>query len=327
MSSTEPTLSSVQHWDAFWRARDKSIAQDHIGARDPAPAQFWAAHLRRLLAHTSDARLIDVACGNGAVARIAIEAAKVTRANLAVHCIDYSLAAVREVCVEFSDVRGVTCDARRIPYTDRSFDLVVSQFGIEYAGDDAFVEAGRLVAQDGTLTAIVHMEGGAIHEECVGNLAVAETLKQSRLLPLARAAFNAGFDMIDGRIADPEFQEFDKRLAPAVEIAKSILHDKGPLAAGGLLANVYRDIGYMYTRMQNYDRDDVIDWIDNVSAELDSYGGRMASMTGAAFDAADIARVVDSLQPLGFEVSEPAPLSLESAARPAAWILIARRTD
>lgn len=326
MSSTEPTLSGVQHWDAFWRARDKSIAQDHIGARDPAPAQFWAAHLRRLLARTSNARLIDVACGNGAVARIAIEAAKVARANLAVHCVDYSLSAVREVCAELPGVRGVTCDARMIPYTDRSFDLVVSQFGIEYAGEDAFAEAGRLVARDGTLSAIVHMAGGAIHEECAGNLAVVETLKQVRLLPLARAAFNAGFDMIDGRIGDPEFQGFDRRLAPAVEVARTILHDQGPLAAGGLLANVYRDIAYMYTRMQNYDRDDVIGWIDGVSAELASYEGRMASMSRAASDATGIARIVDSLQPLGFEVSEPAPLSLRSAARPAAWILIARRT-
>lgn len=326
MVSIEPTPSSVHHWDAFWRARDKAIVQDHIGARDPAPAQFWAVHFRRLLERAGNARLIDVACGNGTVIKIAIEAAKVTSANLAAHCADYSLSAVREVCADLPDVRGIACDARSIPFLDRSFDLVVSQFGIEYGGDAAFPEAARLVADGGTLTALVHMQGGAIHEECVENLAVVEALKESRLLPLARAAFNAGFDMIDGRIDDPQFQKFDKRLAPAVDAAKSILRDKGPLAAGGLLANMYRDIGYMYTRMQNYDRDDVVDWMDNVSAELACYEGRMASMTRAAFDAAGIARIADSLQPLGFDVSEPAALSLESAARPAAWILIARRT-
>ena len=31
----------VEHWDAFWRARDKAIEQQDIGARDPAPARYW----------------------------------------------------------------------------------------------------------------------------------------------------------------------------------------------------------------------------------------------------------------------------------------------
>jgi SAM-dependent methyltransferase len=327
MASIEPTPSDVHHWDAFWRARATAVAQDHIGARDPAPAEFWAAHLRQQLEGRKHARLIDVACGNGAVTRIAMEAARAVRADLAVHCADYSVSAVREACTEFPEARGVACDACNIPYADRSFDLVVSQFGLEYAGAAAFPEAARLVAGDGLLTAVVHMESGAIHEECAENHAVVEALDQSRLLPLARDAFNAGFDVLEGRIGNAEFQEHDRRLAPAVEIAKAILRDKGPLAAGGLLANVYRDIAYMYGRIPNYSREDIMAWFDGVSAELKSYSGRMASMTRVAVDEAAIARISDALRALGFEVADPSQLSLKSIPRPSAWILTAQRSS
>lgn len=325
MASTDPTPSSVQHWDAFWRARDKAVAQDHIGSRDPAPAEFWAAHLRDLLQRTNYARLLDIACGNGAVTRLAVEAATATGADLSVHCADYSVSAVREACAEFPSARGIACNARRIPYVDRSFDLVVSQFGLEYAGTPAFAEAARLVAGDGTFTAIVHMADGAIHDECAENYAVLQALSRCRLLSLARDAFEAGFDMVEGRIGDPEFQEFDRRLAPAVEVAKTILRDKGPLAAGGLLAKVFQDIAYMYARIPNYDREEVIAWFDGIAEELESYEGRMGSMTQAAVDPAGIERIAESLRVLDFDVAEPRQLALKTIPRPAAWILTARR--
>ncbi len=325
MTRTRTSLSSVQHWDAFWRAREKAVPRTDPGAQDRAPAEFWKTFFENEVEVSQELRLIDVACGNGAVTAIAMEAGRAAAANLIAHCVDYSASAVEEVRKCFPQVEGVACDARELPYVDCSFDLVVSQFGIEYAGIEAFEEAARLVNATGTLAAIIHMRNGAIHRECAGNLGVIEGLNKARLMPLARAAFGAGFELIAGRITDQKFQQFDKRLAPAVDAAKGILKEKGPLAAGGLLANVYRDIAYMYTRMQNYRPDEVFAWFDGISNELASYEGRMVSMTRCALDESDIETIAKRVARLGFTVQRPEVLSLKKTGEAAAWILIARR--
>jgi SAM-dependent methyltransferase len=325
LSETETSRTDVEHWDAFWRAREKAITQEDAGARDRAPALYWEAFFQEALANNPRARIIDVACGNGAVTAIALAAAQDAGANVDMHCVDYSMSAVDELRKQYPEVEGTACDARALPYQDGEFDIVVSQFGIEYAGHDAFVEAARLVATGGTLTAIAHLADGAINEECADNLAVAVALREAQLMLLVRDAFTAGFDLIAGKISDPEFQEADKRLAPAVEVAKQILADKGPLAAGGLLASLYRDIGHMYTRMQNFVPAEIFAWIDSMSGELVSYEGRMASMTRCALDEQGVQGIAGAIRSMGFTVEPPDVLSLAESGRPAAWILKARK--
>jgi ubiquinone/menaquinone biosynthesis C-methylase UbiE len=325
MTESPDRQSSVQHWDAFWRARDKAVSQDDAGARDPAPAHFWEDFFQRAFAGRSAASFVDVASGHGAVTGIALSTAETCGTKLEAYCADYSQAAVDELCKRFPGVEGFACDAADMPWPDGRFDYVVSQFGIEYAGEAAFSEAARLVAGNGTLAALIHLEGGAIHEECADNFAVAAALRESQLMFLARRAFEAGFDLIAGRITEATFQEADKRLAPAVETAKQILQEKGPQAAGGLLANLYKDIGYMYSRMQNYVPAEVFAWFDGMSAELVSYEGRMASMTHCAVDESGITAIADTLAGLGLDVEPPQPLSLEASGEPGAWTLVARR--
>ena len=315
----------AEHWDAFWRGHEKAVSKEDIGARDPAAAHFWERFFERAFTGKPRASLLDVACGHGAVTGIAVAAARSAGLQLEARCADYSQTAVDELCKRYPGVEGVACDAAEMPWPDRRFDLVVSQFGIEYAGDAAFREAARLVAEGGQLAALMHLQGGAIHAECAANLAVAAALRESRLMPLARHAFAAGFDLIAGKITDAQFQEADKQLAPAVEAAKGLLREKGPQAAGGLLANLYRDIGYMYTRMQNYVPDEVFAWFDAMTAELVSYEGRMASMTHAAMDEARVASVVEALAGSGLAVEPPRVLDLEESGKPGAWVLVANR--
>lgn len=325
MSETQTSDTDVQHWDAFWRAREKAVAQEDAGAHDPAPVRYWEAFFQEAIERKPRARIMDIACGNGAVTAIAMAAAQDAGANVDMHCVDYSMSAVDELCKRFPEVEGVACDARKIPYQDGEFDIVVSQFGIEYAGPEAFAEAARLVATGGTVTALAHLADGAINRECADNLAVAVALREAQLMSLARDAFKAGFDLIAGKISEPEFQEADKRLAPAVEVAKQILKDKGPLAAGGLLARLYRDIGHMYTRMQNYVPGEIFAWFDGMSDELVSYEGRMASMTRCALDAPGIQSIAAGIRSLGFTVEPPDTLSLAESGSPAAWILTATK--
>jgi SAM-dependent methyltransferase len=325
LSDAELSRPDADYWDAYWQAWNMAVSQEEAGARDPAPLQHWASYFERAFADAEERRLIDVACGHGPVTGVALEAAKQSSLSIELHCADYSQSAVNELLRRYPDVRGVACDARDMPFPDRYFDLVVSQFGVEYAGDDAFSEAARLVAEGGAFVALLHLAGGAIYEECADNLAVAVALREAGFMTRARDAFQIGFDLLAGAANKKAFDAADTKLAPAVETARRLIRDKGPMAAGGLLAKLYRDIGHMYSRMQNYVPGDVLAWFDGMTAELDSYEGRMASMTRAAVDAEGIRAKTERLGAAGLVVDEPALLSLAASGKPAAWILSARR--
>lgn len=325
MNDAELSRPDADYWDAYWQAWNEAVSQEEAGARDPAPLQHWASYFEHAFANGGQPKLIDVACGHGPVTGVALQAAKQSSLAVELHCADYSQSAVDELLRRYPDVRGVACDVRNMPFPDRHFDLVVSQFGVEYAGDDAFSEAARLVAEGGAFEALLHLAGGAIHEECADNLSVVVMLREAGFMTRARAAFQTGFDLVAGKTDKEAFDAADRKLAPAVETARQLLRDKGTMAAGGLLARLYRDIGYMYSRMQNYVPGEVLAWFDAMTAELDSYEGRMASMTRAAVDEKGIRAKMERLVAARLDTQEPAVLSLTASDRPAAWILSAHR--
>jgi hypothetical protein len=92
-----------------------------------------------------------------------------------------------------------------------------------------------------------------------------------------------------------------------------------------LLARLYRDIGHMYTRMQNYVPAEVFAWIDGMSGELVSYEGRMASMTRCALDEPGIRDTAAAISEAGFTVETPDLLTLAESGKPAAWVLTVRK--
>jgi Methyltransferase domain len=298
---------------------------EQIGVRDPAPAEFWTRSFARALSENPLPRLIDIACGDGAVTGVAVDAAQAARARANIFCADRSFSAAVEIRKRFPQVQAVVCDACGMPYPDGSFDLVVSQFGIEYAGEAAFVEAARLVAAGGRLLAIVHIVGGSLHRECTENLAAVRAVIQSKFVPSAREAFSAGFALIAGKIGGVEFRLHDRRLAVAVEIVKQILGDKGPSALNRFLDRLFRDIGHMYNRMQNYTPDKVLAWLDVMENELAAYEGRMVSMTLCAFDKETINSTARDLSAAGLVVDAPQTLALKESAKPGGWVLSASR--
>lgn len=325
MSEAGNSRPDVDHWDAYWRAWDEAATPEEAGGRDAAPGQHWARYFECEFADRARLNLIDIACGHGPVTGAAIEAARRSGTSLAVHCADHSRAAIDELLSRYPGIEGLTCDAANIPLPDRRFDYVVSQFGIEYAGPGAFAEAARLVSDGGSLHALVHLAGGAIHAECAENLEVTMRLRECGFMKRTREAFAAGFDVVAGRIAEAAFREAEKRLEPATETAKALLREKGTHTAGGLLARLFSDIGHMYARMRNYAPDDVFAWLDGMASELASYEGRMASMTRCAVDRPGILAVAERLTAIGLGVEDPNMLLLSGSGKPGAWILAAKR--
>lgn len=157
-----PTRQRREAWGRYWGSGAAHSCVGTFGDRyGGAIADFW----RHVFADLADgARVLDVATGNGALPRLLLDHCH----DPGVTCDAIDVAEVRPSWVsllpegERSRVRfhgGV--DAASLPFEDRCFDLVVSQYGFEYAEfDRALPEVLRVRAPRGGIAMVLHHAGG-----------------------------------------------------------------------------------------------------------------------------------------------------------------------
>ncbi|MEP4486357.1 MAG: methyltransferase domain-containing protein [Halioglobus sp.] len=148
-------------WSMYWEG---GALNSCITGSEEQDAQVIANLWQRFAAELpSNARVLDLATGNGAVpqqllsARPDLKIIGVDSAHINPHehvSSDHPLASA-----EFLG----NVDIAKLPYDDESFDAITSQFGLEYSNYQQSVpEAARVLAPKGKLMLLVHHESSAI---------------------------------------------------------------------------------------------------------------------------------------------------------------------
>jgi ubiquinone/menaquinone biosynthesis C-methylase UbiE len=127
--------------------------------RELVPAIFgpWAPRVVALAAPAAGERALDVACGTGVVARLVAE--RVGREGQ-VAGLDLNpgmLAVASGLPVAGAPTGWVQASAVRMPFPDRSFEVVCCQLGLQYFPDRpaALAEMARVLAPGGRLAAML----------------------------------------------------------------------------------------------------------------------------------------------------------------------------
>ena len=150
----EDSIRRQSAWSDYWCSGVLHSCPSSFGGNyDGAIAGFWqraASHVPR------GGRVLDLATGNGAVplllepflpAEVVVDAVDAAAVHARVPVVPGRLT------VRFHS--GVWME--QLPFADATFDLVCSQFGIEYAGrPDGWGEAARVLVPGGRLCAVVH---------------------------------------------------------------------------------------------------------------------------------------------------------------------------
>ncbi len=317
MNGAAEPLASAEHWDRYWLETTEDAAWQRGGPQDQLLENFWSGILR----NATPGRALDLACGNGAVTAYVQRLAP----GVPVCGCDLSRNALLQLRKRYPGCDTVVADAARAPFADASFDLVVSQFGLEYAGEQAFFEAARLVAPGGALAAVIHVEGGAIYQECERNRAVVSEIQRLDVLPLARAAFAAGFAAGEGTGSAADFNAAERALKPAVGGLEDLLRNTGAGIADGLARRLYRDIADVYQRLSAYEPADVLRWASGMERELQVYLGRMESMVAAALSPAAVKAVASGLTANGSRQLRVDTLATPGQSLPMAWTVVMRQ--
>jgi len=322
MSKTNSS-KTTRAWSTYWAGAQNAEAYASGGVSHPMVTTFWDTTLSEFLAVHSNARILDIATGSGAIIERLSEQPDVCLNN--VTCVDIAEAAIHSVGSRFPDVVGVVADARSIPLQSGQYDLVTSQFGIEYAGLVALDEVIRLLAPGGSLIMLMHVRPGVIFTECATALDAVERARKSDFVPLALQLFEAGFAAVRG--ADrAAYDQAAVKLNPAIQELESVLSEYGKHVAGDTIVKLYSDVQKIHSRMQHYEPADVFGWLRSMDKELAEYEERMASMCEAAIDDSGFGDIGENLRAQAFNIVTGEPLFSADNELPFAWILRANRS-
>lgn len=273
-------------WAAFWVDADVDGCTKGL---PPALRTAIGARWRQLLTGLApDASLLDLGCGRGAVLAAARDAG-ITR-----------LQGVDAAPIADTFFPLHVGSAASLPYADRAFTVVTSQFGIEYAGFAAAVAEAARVAAD-RLWLLVHAAGGPVHDDAREQAAQVAWL----------AGPIAPFDRLAAHFRAPS----PASVADIDALRTAIVDHAASAGNTSVLEGVWRAISALQ------DVADPIAGTHALAAGVTAHGARMQAMVAAAPTAADIADAAGCLRASGFDVS------VEDVGTPPAarWLLATRR--
>lgn len=296
-------------WGNYWQGRAAAqvgAALTGVGIENDADIEnIWKEAFRDLPKQT---KILDVACGAGSVLR---HATHMGFDNLT--GVDISSSALEALGQTLPHIKTVKSGVSKMPFTDDEFDIVTSQFGMEYAGiKDAVGEVLRVVSPQGFFMGICHKQGGAIAKEVLGKRDDAQIILNSEFIVKAKRVFD--IDMGGG--SDADFTHAAKEFSQAQKDVLALARDKK-----GLAAHLYSGTQALYQRRKAYALEDIHTWLDGMDHEIRAFWGRMESMLAAALTPADIEVIRDIAQGRNYQLSDVQNLYLGPNKEDAGWIL------
>jgi len=312
----------ADYWDGDSEESDQALGHPTHARR--LKARWEALFSDEFAARSGRVTLLDAACGTGVVAGAAARAGRAhTEIDLDIVLTDFAASALATALAKpgLAGAAGFAADAANLPVRDGSLDLVVSQFGLEYAGEGVFDGAADAVAVGGALHAVVHLKDGEIYRECAENLRVLDSISDAELLE--------GFVDLYMAIRSGESESRVAKLAQAASAAGDTIGDvlasAQPGAARQHASRLLSDMQHVLNRPAAFRAEDIRIWTDGQSANIETYRLRMASMLGAAKDEGEMEALAGRLKTCGFtDISLERFRTLDDA-RNIAWMLTARR--
>jgi len=294
-------LSDRWVWDRYWQSDRIASCFDGAGARnyDDVIAAGWRAFFSDL---RQQARMIDLCTGNGAIAVMAAGMNK-----------DFSITAVDAADIdppayvtrnreEMAAIRFVgRTEVEALPFPEGSFDVAISQYGLEYSDLARSVpEMARVLAPGGQARLVVHAAEGIVAANARAAIADADhLLNDIDLLGASRRCFEA-VAMVERGDRSPAAQERAQAACQAFRAALVLTRDYLPQAfdkvmvqnSGGVMLNAFQarhQVGY----------DAVFAKVDTVESEILAHRGRIQALIDSALDEAGVAALTEQLKDCG----------------------------
>jgi SAM-dependent methyltransferase len=326
-----PDLHTTDHahvWSRHWSSgTPHSCAGSYGAVYGGAIAAFW----RGVHASTpSGATVLDLATGNGAIPRLLLDLrptldCQLVGVDVATPSAGWRAAMTPAAARRLSLRAGVAVES--LPFDDASFDLVTSQYGIEYGEvDAALAQALRVCAPGGRLVFVLHHAASRPVQLAkteldhltwlVGDAGLV-TAAEGLIAPMARSATPAGRASLTGDVVAHAARE-------RFNAAQAALRDRARVIDGAdVLAEVQDAVNAVIgTAVQRGEAEARRAWA-HLRAQLDDARFRLTALRRCALDDAAIAHWVATLGAGGRPVAVD---TLVDGAHLLGWTVIAGTT-
>lgn len=306
--------NSSDYWSDYWKhdGAEGEVFVNSIGERPDYITEYWANVFRESAASH---RVIDIASGAGSIYD---GLSNKKQMSLSLHATDLSEAALKILEKRINSASVYVCSSLELPFDDRSFDLVVSQFGLEYSGVEAFNEAARLVGPSGHLAILSHYRDGYIDQRNKSFLAGAKLALSSgyieTAIDLTKAIFTGSKAQV--RKAEPPF------IAAQLVLAKSFdIHPEG------IHRHLYFGYREMYMKVQNYHAQDIIDWLQAMKKDIKKNIQKVTKIREVSLTEDDVRGIESILLRHGLSSIRIDPLKIPDTERIVAWSITANKVE
>ena len=307
-------MSETWVWARYWQYDRIASCFDGAGAGnyDECVAGGWRTFFSGL---PSNARILDLCTGNGAIALIAAGIGQADGRNFAITAVDQAgidpPSHVTRHRGEMASIRFIgRTKVEELPFEDDSFDVAVSQYGVEYSRlESAVSEAARVVAPGGQVRFVVHASDGIIAtaartvigdaDQLLGNI---DLIGATRRCLDAVGLVEGGDSSADARTqADGAVADFKAALRRTANHVPNAVDKMMFSNSAGVMLNVFQ-------ARHSVGRDAIVAKIDHVEAEILAHRGRLQALVDSALDRAGAEGLTEQLRAAGAVKAECRPL-------------------
>lgn len=302
--NSQPLPDSTYAWDQYWRDGRLASCGGEGGANyQPAIAEGWRRFFDTL---TDGARILDICTGNGAVARLAAEAASARNLDVAIDAVDSAMIHPSGLGPGAGMIRfSPRTPAEDLPFPDASFDVIVGQYALEYTDVERCLAELRRVSRPNTgIRFVTHAAGSVVVQGAKRQIEDTERLIATGIFEAAEALARTSENLADAASLDGARRNFANALQALQNAARTTEDVQMYQNVGTVLVHAIQHQHRVGTRP-------VLEKISETASAINAHQGRLSTMRRAALDASGARALVARAEGLWIR-----GFGLESLVRP-----------
>lgn len=297
-------------WTHFWRqGHITTFATSFSNNYDGTLGDFWQDYFTNLATHS---RILDIACGNGAIAALAAQLSMSQTKEFHICASDLAQiqppANLERALLDTIDFYPET-PAQQQPFPSQSFDAIVSNFGFEYSETPATLkEIKRLLVSQGSFVALCHHTESTLIQQAESDAAIYQAALDTHQL------FSTLKTVLRGRASGSTAQNkpsaaFNKKMNAFIGA-----HGKQPSAK-----EIIQSISHLARSAAGNPLEVQLANVDDAEKEFTFASRRLQHMQKAALSDAAISQLTTNATELGFAIQVQRPL-ISTAGQTIAWV-------
>lgn len=299
-------MNSIDEWNCYWKnsVQSDALFTDANGKAINDFVVFWDTLLCN---RENDQNVLDIACGSGALFN---SVSNLSQSHLA--GLDCSEHALKLFSQRFPKARTIINTSLELPHkVVEAFDLLVSQFGVEYLGISTIGRLPSQLKQGAEFVGLCHYKGGHIESRYALELKAITLLSELNAVQEAKEIVDRLFsrdDLSTDSSADSLKSNFFKNLEAYREHWN----------AGTL--HFVQGIYQLLTHYKQYNKTDILAWIDGMADQLEVARQRVTAICDVALSEQDIKEIIrlSSCKPSDWIAR---PFYMANSKLPVAWEL------